>query len=225
MATLAVILLLALGASACGDDDEPTTTTPATAEENRTKEPSPDREGEKPARSKDRDGQGSPKSNDSGKSAPSANAAPVRVSGGGSGQFRTPGGDNSIQDFGEESDESELRAAARVLHGFLVARAEENWPEACSYLAQAILGQLDQLAARSTRLKGQDCAGVLGGISPPLSAAARRELTVVNAGSLRQEGERGFLIYYGAGKAVYAIPMANEGGEWKVGGLTSLPLS
>jgi hypothetical protein len=45
-------------------------------------------------------------------------------------------------------------------------------------------------------------------------------VTTVDAGSLRHEGEQGFLIYFGEpDKTTYAMPLAQEDGEWKVGAL------
>ncbi|HMC50098.1 MAG TPA: hypothetical protein VKH20_05590 [Solirubrobacterales bacterium] len=145
---------------------------------------------------------------------------PLKVSGGGSAQFRSKGGDNSIQEFGEESGESELREAAEVVHGFYVSRAAEEWDKACSYLAKSNIEQLEQLANQSTKSQGADCATVLKAFTQPLPASVEREITTVDAGSLRHEGEQGFLIYYGAGHVKYAMPLRDEGGTWKVAALS-----
>lgn len=149
---------------------------------------------------------------------------PLKVSGGGSAQFRSKGGDNSIQEFGAESDESELREAAEVVHGFYVSRAEEKWETACSYLAKSNIEQLEQLANQSSQSKGADCATVLKAFTRPLPAAVEREITTVDAGSLRHEGEQGFLIYFGAGHVKYAMPLRDEGGTWKVAALSGTTL-
>jgi hypothetical protein len=149
---------------------------------------------------------------------------PLKVSGGGSAQFRTKGGDNSIQEFGDESDESELQEAAEVVHGFYVSRAAEEWDKACSYLAKTNIEQLQQLANQSAQSKGADCATVLEAFTRPLAAAVAREITTVDAGSLRHEGEQGFLIYFGAGHVKYAMPLRAEGGAWKVAALSGTTL-
>ena len=149
---------------------------------------------------------------------------PLKVSGGGSGQFRTKGGDNSIQEFGDESDESELQAAAEVVHGFYVSRAAEEWDKACSYLSKSNIEQLEQLANQAAQSKGADCATVLKAFTRPLPASVEREITTVDAGSLRREGEQGFLIYYGAGHVKYAMPLREEGGSWKVTALSGTTL-
>lgn len=149
---------------------------------------------------------------------------PLKVSGGGSAQVRTKGGDNSIQNYGEESGESELREAAEAVHGFYVARADEEWAKACSYLTKSTTQQFEELASRSPQLKGKGCASVLQAFTRPLPPSVERETTLVDAISLRQEGERAFLIYRGAEDKAYAIPMQQEGGAWKVGSLAGTPL-
>jgi hypothetical protein len=161
----------------------------------------------------------------SGESHANAETSPLEVSGGGSGQYRVKGGDNSIQGFGEESSESELEEAAASLHAFLVARAEEDWPTACSHLTKAMKRQLKQLASQSGKLSGAGCTRILATLTPPLPPKVQKESTVVDAGSLRTEGEQAFLIYRGAAGTVYAIPMKPEGGAWKVGALAAVPLS
>jgi hypothetical protein len=152
-------------------------------------------------------------------------APPLKVSGGGSAQVRTKGGDNSVQDYGEESGESELREAAEAVHGFYVARASEEWAKACSYLTKSTTQQFEELASQSPQLKGKGCAPVLQALTRPLPPSVERETTLVDAISLRQDGERAFLIYRGAEDKPYAIPMQQEGGAWKVGSLAGTPLS
>jgi hypothetical protein len=141
------------------------------------------------------------------------------VSGGGSTQFRVKGGgDNSVQEYGDEA-ESELNAAAEVTHGFFVARAVGDWSRACSYLSKSLREQLVQVGEANSG--PVSCAKFLEGFTPSLSGKVWREITTIDAGSLRREGEQGFLIYYGApGKTVYAMPLKYEDGEWKVGALS-----
>ena len=149
---------------------------------------------------------------------------PLKVSGGGSAQFRTKGGDNSIQEFGDEGDESELQEAAEVVHGFYVSRAAEEWDKACSYLAKGNIEQLEQLGSQSPQFKNAGCAPILKAFTRPVPASVNREITTVDAGSLRHEGEQGFLIYYGAGHVTYAMPLRDEGGTWKVSALSGTTL-
>jgi hypothetical protein len=43
--------------------------------------------------------------------------------------------------------------------------------------------------------------------------------------SLRTEGDRGFVVYTGDEKTVLAMPMAHEGGDWKVASLLGTPIA
>jgi hypothetical protein len=220
VATLAAVALLAAALSACGGSDSGTSgSTSATAAGS---EKSAGQRGEA-SPEKGHAGSGEGKPDGSGGGGQPASVSPLRVSGGGSGQFRVKGGDNSIQDFGEESDEGELEEAARVLHDFYVARAEEDWNAACARLSKSVIQQLEVLGARA-KSGDKSCPATMAALTPPLSPAVQRETTAVDAGSLRVEGDRGFLIYRGAEKTVYAINMAREGG-WKVSALAGIPLS
>jgi hypothetical protein len=151
-------------------------------------------------------------------------ATPLEVSGGGSAQFRSKGGDNSVQEFGDEGDESELEEVAEIVHSFYVARAEERWDSACSYLSKGNIEQLEQLAAQSPEFKDSGCAPILEAFTRPLPAAVQREITTVDAGSFRHDDEQGFLVYYGADQTVYAMPLRNEDGSWKVSALSGSAL-
>ncbi|HWB68847.1 MAG TPA: hypothetical protein VG518_02620 [Solirubrobacterales bacterium] len=152
-------------------------------------------------------------------------APPLKVSGGGSSQFIVKGGDNSIQEFGEEAGESELREAAEAVHGFYAARAEELWDSACSFLAKSNVESLESLGSQSPQFKDSGCGAILAAFTRPLPASVEREITTVDAVSLRHEGEQGFLIYRGGDKTVYAMPLSSEGGAWKVAGLSGTPIS
>jgi hypothetical protein len=227
-ATLLAAILSAAALGACGSSGSDTTasgnsagttTAPAASERHPGTEANPNGPGSGSSQAKTKNGNGP------GEPSPGVETGPLKVSGGGSAQYRVKGGDNSIQDFGEESGGSELEEAAASLHDFLVARAEEDWPTACSHLVEAVARQLQQLASQSSKLSGAGCARILAALTPPLPAKVRKESTIVDAGSLRTEDEKAFLIYRGAEGAVYAIPMKPEGGAWKVGALAATPLS
>lgn len=149
---------------------------------------------------------------------------PLKVSGGGAEQFLVKGGDNSIQEFGEESDESELQEAAEAVHSFFVARATGDWDGACSYVSKSMTAKLEQLAKSSTELEDKGCASFLESFTGQPTASEWRETTTVDAGSLRTEDKQAFLIYYGPGRTVYAMPLAEEDGTFKVGALAGSPL-
>jgi hypothetical protein len=147
---------------------------------------------------------------------------PHQDSGGGAAQFRVEGGDNSVQEYGAEAPESELRQAAADLHGFLDARAERNWAAACAYLS----AEAKRSFAGMPGAAAQGCAASLAALAGQISTSALREAAVADVGSLRAEGDQGFLLYRGAPKGtVYAIKMVREAGRWMVASLSGVPLN
>jgi hypothetical protein len=147
-------------------------------------------------------------------------------SGSGAEQFEVKGGDNSIQEFGEEAGPSELDAAATALHNFLDARAEGNWAATCQYLAKSTIESLEKLASQAKQLEDRGCGGILATlINPAARASMKVEAEKADVSSLRVEGEQAFVIYTGAESTVLAVSMAKEAGTWKVAGLAGTPLN
>jgi hypothetical protein len=210
---IAAVLVAALLAACGGSDSEASSTSGSATEPGTNAQGGSQSQGSQGNSSKSASGQSDSQPRGSRDSADN-HVVPLKVSGGGSAQFRTKGGDNSIQEFGDESSESELQEAAEVVHGFYAARAKKEWSKACSYLAKSNIEQLEQLGSQSPQLKSGGCAPILRAFTRPLPAAANRQVTTVDAGSLRHEGEQGFLIYFGAGHARYAMPLRDEGGTW-----------
>ena len=217
------LVLVVGGLTACGSSDPSPTTTESSTTTTTSPQSGSSQTGPKTQSSAQGEGgQGGQSSKSD--SEPHNAATPLKVSGDGSAQFRAKGGDNSIQDFGQESDEAELQAAAEAVHDFYVARAEEDWGRACTYLATSMVTQLKALASQSPQLRNKGCAPALNTFTRRLPASVRRETTVVDARSLRREDDQGFLIYYGAGKTAYAIPLKDEEGAWKLTLLAPTPV-
>lgn len=225
LAALAALLLV-LGLVACGGDDESEPATTEAAQGQSSDGGSGAGEGED---GPERNGTGGAEAD--GTRAPGEPAGefePERHqdSGGGGEQFRVKGGDNSVQEFGQEAGEAEFEAAATALHNFLDARADGYWAAACEYLASDIAESLEKLAAQSKQLEGAGCPALLGKLTNPAAKQAlKKEARRADVGSLRVEGERSFVIYRGLGGAILAMPMAQEDGEWKVASLAGTPLN
>jgi hypothetical protein len=219
-------LLLTLGLAACGGGSSPATSEAPTASK---------AEGESGAGKSDRgkgksgSGGGEGGASQAGKESTEAAEFTPRAhsdSGGGSAQFEVKGGDNSIQEFGEEAGGGDFAAAAAALHGFLDARAEGNWAAACQRMAKSVVESFRQLASRAPGTEDKSCAAILEElINPAAKGAMRAEAARADVGSLRVEGDRSFVIYRGAGGTVLAMPMAEEGGAWKVASLAGTPLN
>lgn len=140
----------------------------------------------------------------------------------GSGQFRDQT-ESALLDFGAEGSDAELEQAADAVSGFLEARSKEDWEAMCNQLSGAMVNKLENLATNSTSLSDTSCASFLETYTQ-LSAQELDE-TSADAGSLRHAGEKGYLIYSGPDELVYAMPMDEEGGEWRVAGISAKPLS
>lgn len=195
----AIVALLALALVACGGDDGDDSSGAST-----------------PTTTQETPGSPTPEGSDSGQGeADSGDDAPEEASA----EFRSPGGDNSIQNFGEEADAAEREAATEALEGFLEARAASDWAGQCEYLAAAAIKPLEQLAEQSPQLKGQDCAAILKTLSGGLPASTRANTLTDGVASLRVEGDRAFALYHGPKGVDYFVPMVKEDGEWKVGTL------
>jgi len=147
-------------------------------------------------------------------------------SGGGSAQFRVKGGDNSVQDFGEEADPAELEAAATALHNFLDARAAEAWDAACSYLSAEVRNGLEELASKASKSEDPSCEALLAALTNPVAISQlREEAAKADVGSVRVEGDRGFVIYRALAGTIMAFPVAKEDGGWKAASLGGTPLN
>jgi hypothetical protein len=139
--------------------------------------------------------------------------------GDGSAGFRTPGGDNSIQNFGEEADAVELGAASVVLAAYLRARGKDDWARECVYLARSAVAPLEELASRSAEIKGKGCAAVLATLMGSTPVSTRADTLTGGIASLRVQGDRAFALYHGPGGVDYFLPLTKEDGEWKIGSL------
>ena len=161
------------------------------------------------------------------------NPPPTQVhhdSGGGTAQFRTPHGDNSIQESGREASASEREVAAAALHAFYDDRAAREWGAACEHLAVNAVAAMEAAAKRAAEAGGrpplEGCPEVLRAFS---SAATHRSLVEaaesIDVGAFRVQGDHGVLLYHGVRGNDYAIEMLREGGSWKVAALVGTPLS
>jgi hypothetical protein len=133
------------------------------------------------------------------------------------------GGDNSVQEYGVEADESARTQAAIALQAYLNARAQEDWGSACSFLAQRPTEQLERVQ-RSAAKQGTDlngCAATMALLRED-QAQLREGARITEVLSFRGEGEvsgdPSYLIFTAPpANTLYSMPMYLEGGGWKVG--------
>jgi hypothetical protein len=226
LAAALAALLLAAGLAACGGGNDTSTKTSASAagSTGKEREAQPQSNGSGPDKSKTT-GSGGTVEADGDDEAAEFKPKPHHDSGGGSTQYKLRGGDNSVQEFGEEAGESEFEAAAAALHNFLDARARGNWDATCRYMSKSTVESVEKLAAQG---KGGEtsCGAVLGNlVNPNARQSMREEAAKADIGSMRTEGDQAFLIYTAVDDTILAMPMVHEGGEWRVGGLAGTPLN
>lgn len=160
--------------------------------------------------------------------AESGRVGPLEISARGSDPYKTPGGDNSLQNIGQEADEAELEQAATTAHDYLASRVEKDWEKACEQLTQEHVEEMERAASSSKKIPGESCADAIGTLAEgfeafdPMTDKEAFEKSSVDADSLRVYGKKAFLIYRG-GSTAYYLPMKEEGGVWKVDTLLPMP--
>jgi hypothetical protein len=138
--------------------------------------------------------------------------------------FRTPGGDNSIQEYGDEGRSSDRSEAESSIDALYAAISSGNWAAICEkYLSKKNIEQIELIAEKSPQVKGKSCAEVLSGLNQ-VSGAESPEKPKGGIASLRIEGNTAFAIYRGADGKGYALPLIREGGQWKLTALGPTPL-
>jgi hypothetical protein len=228
-----VALLLAVGLVACGGGDSSSSTAAEaggqTQPESKSSGASNKGKGDLKGSGEKKSGGSADKEGQSGSSDDSSsNFVPKHHndSGGGSAPYKVKGGDNSVQEFGEEAGSSEFDAAATALHNFLDARAEGNWAATCDYVSKNIIESVEKLAAKAKGIEDKSCAGILEKLTNPAAKPAMKaEAEQANVRSLRTEGEQAFVLYTGPDGKIFSMPMANEAGAWKVASLSGYPLN
>lgn len=146
----------------------------------------------------------------------------LTVATGPSTEFIAKGGINGPATFGEPADQEELEAAARVLEVNLEARAAGEWAKQCATLSLDAIGKVEADAPNFGGGKG--CASGLGAEAKPLAQtkSSRANTLTGPVAALRVKGNRGYLLYHGPKHRDYAMPMAKEDGEWKVGRVSTI---
>lgn len=230
LAAALAVFLLAVGVTACGGADD-SDSTEATGQQ-QSQADSASQNGSQGSEDSAAESDSSEGNSDGGQSQSGGSDASDFVpkkhddSGGGAEQFKVKGGDNSVQEFGEEADAKEFDAAAVALHNFLDARAEGNWAAACQYMSKGVVESFEKVTAQAKGVGDTSCGGILEKLTNPAAAQLmKEEAAKANVGSLRIEDEQAFVIYTGIDGTVLAMPMANENGEWKVASLAGTPLS
>lgn len=135
-----------------------------------------------------------------------------------------PKGPEPVATFGKESGSPEREDASAVLAENLTARERANFAKQCETLGkrgiEAVLGE----GKANERSK---CEKELKKLAEPLSGSKeiRADTLSGEIAALRVKGKQAYALYHGNDGKDYAMPMEEEGGIWKVGGIitTELP--
>lgn len=131
------------------------------------------------------------------------------------------GGDNSIQDFGQEASQADRAAAARSLTAYLTAISRGDAKTACALLASSATQQVQQSGSSAA---GTGCPALVGRIAASMPAQLKGQLRGARVLSVRVSGDHGFIIFDGVGPKVSNMPLVKEGGQWKVAAVGPIPL-
>lgn len=122
------------------------------------------------------------------------------------------GGEKSIEEFGDEADESDREAILGTFEEYLTAVAAKDAATACSHLSAAVQESLQQLVATDKKVS---CAQILPELLAPTAAAISREQANGEVTRVRIEGDQAFVVFRAPGAKLYMLGLVDEGGEWK----------
>ncbi len=222
-AALLLALVCAAALAACGGGSSSTssstsaTVPPSSGEaegggNNETKQTGGEAEGG----SQGQQEEGSEPSSEEGKVSPNDRSAP----------FRSKGGDNSIQNYGEEEGAAERTAATKTITVFFAASRDKEWAKVCGVLSKKVQAQMEELTKHAPQFKGKNCAGVIETLFSSAPANANRPESIKGGVvALRRKGDQSFALYHAVNGKPYAFPLVREGGEWKLIGMAPTPLS
>lgn len=136
--------------------------------------------------------------------------------------FLVPVGDNSIPTYGSQGSASQQSEAEAALSSYLQARAAGEWSTACARLAVTVQKQLALLSG-ANQSSSEGCPAAYAKLSSRAPASSRASVLLGPLTALRLQGDRAFALFYGPHEQQYMMPMAAEGGAWKVNQLEPIP--
>jgi hypothetical protein len=217
LTTLGLLAALAL-ASGCGGEDSDTATTAAepppapSATEPTAATTAPEPAGSGEGGPEDQNGSGSGDQGGQELTAPPSGGLAEKAKPDTKGFEVPPGGDDSIQTFGSEPEETEEEEILAAMGTFLRALANKDYPAICEGISDANRAQLEKLMELKKETGG--CPTFLEKllVGPNSEARAAAEGTVHQ---VRVEGENAFILFTPReGKASYFV-MKRDAEGWK----------
>ncbi len=117
--------------------------------------------------------------------------------------------------FGEVGSKKELEEAAVTVRAYLVARTNDDYSGACSYLSKYMLNVVKGSAKR----RGESgCVAGVESLSAISSSDEAEGPVEIDPTIIRRRGKRAFVIYTDGYGDTYAQLLRPEGGTWKIQG-------
>lgn len=135
-----------------------------------------------------------------------------------SSQFFGKSAANQFSKFGKESDSTELEEASAIVAKSLAARAARHWAEQCATLSKKAVNAVETSPVAT---KGAGCPRNLAAQGKTASKEILEDNLKGAVVALRVKSSQGYALYHGTDKKDWAMPMAKEGGAWKVGALVA----
>jgi hypothetical protein len=124
-----------------------------------------------------------------------------------------PGGEKSIEQFGQESGGVDRAEVLAAFQGYFDAVADGDYAAACAHLSATVKRSLTQIAeGRSGRAS---CATSLPKLLAPSAANSARQQAGGNVSKVRIQGGKAFVVYHAPGAKLYQLYLLREGGGWK----------
>lgn len=131
-------------------------------------------------------------------------------------QFIVPGKDNAVQTFGWEATPAERKEVTKTIAAWMRIRAAKDLKKYCSYFGHAYSAYITRDAHGVSNGKVKNCPQALAFFNEEVTGDYRNTFGDGPVVSLRINTTHGYAQYHGNDGKDYVVPVAKEGGEWKI---------
>ena len=118
--------------------------------------------------------------------------------------------------YGGQADEAAKSDIAAAVKDFYAAKAAGDAARACALLAGVTREALVETMARSSAVKGKDCAAIVGRLLTGQEPGYRERIKGVEVTGARVSGDRGLALIDIEAIPEEVIPVRRESGSWRV---------
>ena len=130
-----------------------------------------------------------------------------------SAEFAGKGKNGELAEAGKESTAAEREAASKVVEESFEAAASGDWEGQCETFSPEVAKSIETRSKLTGRVS---CATSLERLAKETPSGAPENLMTEPLAALRVNGNLAFAFFHGTGGRDFVIPMALEGGEWKL---------